>query len=106
MDSDPAPFDGNQVTKLPSCSWKPSRCDEATTSFADFTARVEASLYPQDREVKVETEVSALIRRKPLGIVWTGRPAKFWGRMAVLHKKGVKNSLSQPAQLVLQRYLQ
>ena len=100
VDSDPAPFDGNQGHKTPKVLLEPSRCDEATTS---FTARVEASLYLQDRAGR---GVSALIPPKATGYVWTGGPAKFWGRMAVLHKKGVKNGLSQPAQLVLQRHLQ
>ena len=58
------------------------------------------------RGVNIETAVGALIQPKATGYVWTGGPAKFWGRMAVLHKKGVKHGLSQPAQLVLQRHLQ
>ena len=108
VEQDTASFDISRGHQVPKLLLEKSKDDVATTSFADYTARVEASLHPQNRTgrgVNVEVTVGPMLPPKATGYVWTGGPAKFWGRLAVLHKKGLKAELSSQAQVVLQKHL-
>ncbi|CAE7227892.1 unnamed protein product [Symbiodinium sp. CCMP2456] len=109
VDPHPMPFETTQGHRDPALLLEPQCTKEVTTSFADFTVRVEASLHPNckgGRGLEVTAKVGPIMPPKPTGYVWTGGPAKYWGRLAVLHKKGVKQGLSMKARQILQHHLQ
>ena len=108
VDDEQAPFQGHFTMVYPSLLLEPRADDAITAGFAGFTQRVEASLYPSDirgRGCQVETHIGPLAPPKPTGFVWAGGKSRFWGRLAVWHRQGLRIGLSPKLQQVVQSHL-